>query len=48
MSTGPRGVARTASYRRLYFSLKNTLYVESNTAPFMAAAASRPGAIKAA
>jgi hypothetical protein len=32
----------------LYLSLKNTLNVESNTAPFMAAAASSPGAMKAA
>jgi hypothetical protein len=32
----------------LYLSLKNTLYVESNTAPFIAAAARRPGAMNAA
>ena len=48
MSTGPSGVASIASYSRAYLSLKNTLNVESNTAPFMADAASRPGAMNAA
>jgi hypothetical protein len=31
-----------------YLSLKKTLNVESNTAPFIAEAASRPGAMNAA
>jgi hypothetical protein len=33
---------------RPYLSLKNTLKVESNTAPFIADAARRPGAMNAA
>src|SRR3954447_17200917 len=38
------GVARIASYVLAYLSLKNTLKVESNTAPFIADDASIAGA----
>jgi hypothetical protein len=39
-------VASTESYSLANLSLKNTLKVESNTAPFMADEASRAGATK--
>jgi hypothetical protein len=38
------GVASMASKLRAYLNLKKKLKVVSNTAPFIAAAASRPGA----
>src|SRR5690349_802441 len=46
-SAGVTGVARTASYSLLYFSLKNRLNVASMIAPFMALAASIAGATNA-
>ena len=39
-----RGVARIWSYNLAYFSRKNTLKVASKIAPFIADAASIPGA----
>ena len=47
-SRGPSGVASTESYSLANLSLKNTLNVESNTAPFIAEAASSAGATKSA
>ena len=44
MSVGPSGVASIASKVFAYLYLKKKLNVVSNTAPFIAAAASRPGA----
>src|SRR5215203_5208013 len=41
MSRGPSGVESTESYSFAYLSLKKTLNVESNTAPFIAADAIR-------
>src|SRR3954453_189289 len=46
MSSGPTGVASTASYVFMYLILKNTLNVESKMAPFIALAASSAGATK--
>ena len=46
-STGVTGVASTASYNLLYFSLKNRLNVASMSAPFMALSASIAGATNA-